>query len=157
MIKTIATKLTLLDVLRYGLAYVCLGLVVLPAGWVMLMMLSDVSFAWLIMGGSPRVHRVGYYILVSLIIVVWVSGFIMAESWFRVSVDEVRIRRARAELGSPAREAPPRNRLMGVLREWGLDILARRVFIALAILLFLVGLRFLAQQVLFSLAAQSMQ
>lgn len=156
MVKTMATKLTLPDVLRYLLAYMCLGLVVLPTGWVMLQILSDVSFTWVIMGGNPRVHRVGYYILVSLIVVLWVSGVIFAETWFREGVDEIRMRRARAELGSPApADALPDNKLLRLLRGWGLDTLARRVLIALGILLFLVVLRFLGQQALFSIAAQS--
>jgi hypothetical protein len=156
-IKNIATKLTLSDMLRYSLAYLTLLVVVPAAGWVMLLMLSDLSFAWRVMGGDLRLHRVGYYLLTSVIVVIWVSVFIAMESWFRVSVDEVRVRRARAEIGSPDPEKPPANRLMEVLQSLGLAPLSRRILIALGILVSLVALRFLCQQLLFYLAARSLQ
>lgn len=123
----------------------------------MLQMLSDLSFTWRVMGGSGRLHWVGYNLLASLIVVVWVSGFIIVESWFRRSIDEIRIRRARAEIGSPMPVEAPKNGLMKFLQGLGLELLSRRVLIALGILLFLVALRFLCQQLLFRLAVQSIQ
>jgi hypothetical protein len=123
----------------------------------MLLMLSDLSFAWRIMGGDPRIHRVGYYFLASVIVVLWVSSFIVIENWLRVGVDEIRIRRARAEIGSPIPEKPPENKLMKSLQRLGLESLSRRILIALGILIFLVALRFLCQQLIFYLAARSLQ
>jgi hypothetical protein len=123
----------------------------------MLQMLSDLSFAWRVMEGSGRLHWVGYNLLASLIVVLWVSGFIIAENWFRVSVDEIRMRRARAEIGSPIPEKQPENKVMKLLQSLGLEFLSRRVLIAVGVLIFLVALRFLCQQLLFSLAARSIQ
>src|SRR5688500_13432119 len=139
--------------LRYGLAYLTLLLVVPAAGWVMLLMLSDLSFTWRVMGGNPRIHRVGYYLLTSVIVVLWVSGFIVIENWFRRSIDEIRIRRARAEIGSPVPDKPPENKLMKGLQRLGLESLSRRILIALGLLISLVALRFLCQQLMFYLAA----
>jgi hypothetical protein len=109
------------------------------------------------MGGSGRLHWVGYQILTSLIVVLGVSGFIIAESWFRRSIDEIRIRRARAEIGSPMQIETPNNRVMKLLQKLGLEVLSRRVLIALGILIFLVALRFLCREFLFYLATQSIQ
>jgi hypothetical protein len=156
-IKNIATKLTLPDILRYGFAYLTLLVIVPAAGWVMLLMLSDLSFTWRVMGGNPRIHRAGYYLLTSVIVVLWVSAFVVIENWFRVSVDEIRVRRARAEIGSPDPEKLPENKLMKLLQGLGLEPLSRRILIALGILVSLVALRFLCQQLLFYLAAQSLQ
>jgi hypothetical protein len=123
----------------------------------MLQMLSDLSFTWRVMGGSARLHWVGYNLLASLIVVVWVSSFIILESWFRGGIDEIRLRRARAEIRSPIPEKQPENKLMKGLQRLGLEILSRRILIALGILISLVALRFLCQQLLFYLAAQSLQ
>ena len=123
----------------------------------MLLILSDLSFAWRIMGGDPRLHRVGYYFLASVIVVLWVSSFIVIENWFRAGVDEIRVRRARAEIGSPIPEKQPENKLLKGLQRLGLESLSRRILIALGILVSLVALRFLCQQLMFYLAAQSLQ
>jgi hypothetical protein len=142
-------KLTLADVLRYTLALAWLLVVVLPAGWVLLQMLAIFSFFWLVSGGNVRVHQAGYYFLTTVIIVVWLAAVIAMEEWFRASVDQVRLRRARATSASSRARPLPENRFRLALYRLGLDLLFPRVLIGLAIGLALVGLRAYFQQLLF--------
>ena len=150
-----ATKFTISDGLRYLVAVVCLIVIASPAGWVMLYLLSDFSLSWVIMGGSHRLHRVLYYAFGTLIALVWLGGTLSAEGWFRSSIDNVRLRRARAEIDDSVSPAgAPKSRLLRALQKLGLDLLFPRVVIAAGILFDLMLATFVLRQFMLYVSTQ---
>ena len=117
----------------------------------MLQILSTFSFNWLIMGGNVRIHQVGYYLVTTIIIIVWLSGTLFAEDKFRSSIDIIRVRRGKIERSSKNR---PSHSLVRLLERLGLDVLVPRVLIALAILLNLIVLNYLFRQAFFFIYSQ---
>jgi hypothetical protein len=83
------------------------------------------------------------------ILIVWAAYALFAEHRYRSSIDAARHRQFTAETASADQAAATRKGLWGHLREWGVDILARRFLITTSIPAVLFGLVYLIQAIVF--------
>jgi hypothetical protein len=136
--------------MRYLLVYVCLFGLAFPALWILMQLITNLSFYWRVSGGSMPLHHVGYYFISFVFAVSWVVGILITEASFRKSIDAVRMRRARTSPGPALTQEPP-NKMAGWLRQAGLDVFAPRLAKVAMVVLGLFLLEYLIDSAFFYL------
>ena len=143
--------MTLGDVLRYVLAYICWALSALLGFLTFWEMRSAINVLWPVFGGNRwamgAIDRLALLFL-GLVLLVYILA---AEHLYRSSISIARETRSRAELGLPVPPSRAReNRGLQRLREWGLDVLARRLVPLVGVPLALYVLAHLLQELTFA-------
>ena len=145
--EVIHPRLTVLDVLRYLLAYACWVATALTGMLALLVIRNMVNIVWPVLGGSKWVLRpVDRFGLVFLGLV-WLVYVIFMEQHYRSSITIVRVRRGR-EGTRPVTRMREAQLSKGTrfLKRLGLDVLAQRFVPTIVAPLVLLALAYVIQE-----------
>ena len=144
------SRLTRRDALGYLLAYTCLILVALLSMWAILRIRSTVNFVWLMMSGSLLTLRAIDRLGIVFLCLICLAYIVFAEDLFQTSIGIARMERAEAEVrSSDQTEDSQESKGPGLLKRWGLGILARRFATTLVPPLVVLILTYVAERLSF--------
>jgi len=149
--EEISPRLTVMDLLGYLLAYVCWLFTASLSILTVLLMRNALNILWPLMGGNRWVLRAADRFGLVFLGLVWLVYVIFAENYFRSSITDVRLRRAKTRarplLRAAETQLDPGTR---VLRRLGLDILLQRVVPTVAGPVAVLALSYVVEQLLLS-------
>ena len=144
-------RMTLGDLLRYMLAYICWALSAVLGMLAFWKIRSAINVLWPVFGGNRwamgAIDRLAMLFL-GIALLVYILA---AEHLYRSSITIAREARLRAEQGLPVQaNRAQESQVLQRLREWGLDVLIRRLVPLVGIPLALYVLAYLLQELAFA-------
>lgn len=153
--EDVEPRLTAGDVFGYLLAYTCWLLVAAVGLVALLQTRTTFNVLWPVLGGSKWTLRAIDRFGLLLLGLAWLVYVIFIEQHFRTAITVTRERRHRARTHPDARAIPlAEGRLMRAFQRIGLDVLVKRVVVALLLPLALFMVTYLLQQLGFALLAR---
>jgi hypothetical protein len=148
VVEEIQPKLTVVDVLRYLVAYACWIISALLSMLTLLITRNALNVVWPLLGGNRWLLRAVDRFGLVFLGLVWLVYVIFVEQHYRLSITAVRTRRGNPQTGTPPTPTSiPRNPVMRFLRKLGLDILARRFVSTMIPPLALLAVAYVTEQV----------